>query len=78
LFIQKVMSASERWKKKKAGQEEDPQEKKNKVGFLKSRSTKFLIIVPYFPRYTYRSENHIFPSGVGKVTVTPLSTKLRS
>jgi hypothetical protein len=26
------MSASERWKKKKAGVEEDPQEKKNKVG----------------------------------------------
>jgi hypothetical protein len=25
------MSASERWKKKKAGVEEDPQEKKNKV-----------------------------------------------
>jgi len=26
------MSASERWKKKKAGVEEDPEEKKNKVG----------------------------------------------
>jgi hypothetical protein len=29
------MSASERWKKKKAGVEEDPQEKKNKVGTVR-------------------------------------------